>query len=41
MNTAAYGESEEALGASDQQGDGLTGVTENEGGFGVIGGFLV
>lgn len=41
MNAAGQGEGEEALGVSDQQGDGLTGVAVNEWGFGVVGGLLV
>lgn len=41
MNAAGQGEGKEALGATDQEGDGLTGVAVNERGFGVVGGLLV
>jgi hypothetical protein len=41
VDAAGDGEGKEALGASDQQGDGLTGVAVNEFGFGVVRRFLV
>jgi hypothetical protein len=41
MNAAGDGQGKEALGASDQQGDGLTGVAVDELRFGVVRGFLV
>jgi hypothetical protein len=41
MNAAGQGESKEALDASDQQSDGLTGVAVNEFWLGVVGGLLM
>ena len=41
MNAAGDGQGKEALGASDQQGDGLTGVAVNEFRFVVVRGFLM
>ena len=41
MNAAGQGEGKEALGGSDQQGDGLTGVAVNKFWFRVVRGLLV
>ena len=41
MNAAGQREGKEALGASDQQSDGLTGVAVNEFWLGVVGGLLM